>query len=66
MRRLIQRCPFSSGEVTATRSTVDLSADVEAFDTVMERVLQTCFFALASTEDILSISLYALYVISHG
>lgn len=54
MRRLIQRCPLDLGEVKATRSTTDLAADVEAFDTVMERVLQTCFFALASTEDTLS------------
>lgn len=52
IRRLIHLCPVKMNEVISTRKTSDLSAEVEEFDNVMERVLQTCFFALSSTSDV--------------
>ncbi|KAI9561728.1 hypothetical protein GHT06_012689 [Daphnia sinensis] len=52
IRRLIHQCPVKTNEVISSRKTSDLAAEVEEFDNVMERVLQTCFFALSSTADI--------------
>ncbi|XP_046641800.1 uncharacterized protein LOC124327034 [Daphnia pulicaria] len=52
IRRLIHQCPIKNNELDSSRDTSDLAAEVEEFDNVMERVLQTCFFALSSTADL--------------
>ena len=54
MRRLVTRCSVKQGESVSERSRSDLLMDVQEFDSIMERVLQTCFFALSSTGDMLS------------
>lgn len=52
IRRLIQQCPIKASESAVERATSDLTRDVEEFDNIMEKVLQTCFFALSSTADL--------------
>ncbi|XP_057376262.1 uncharacterized protein LOC130697379 [Daphnia carinata] len=52
IRRLIHRCSVKMNEVISSRKTSELAEEVEEFDNVMERVLQTCFFALSSTADV--------------
>jgi len=52
LRNLILRCSSAKMDVSGSqRATLDLQYDVQQFDSATERVLQTGFFALASTAD---------------
>ena len=54
LRNLVIRCSAKSETSGSPRDTSDLRQEVQMFDSVTERVLQTGFFALASTGDLQS------------